>query len=164
MTKQRDHSPVVNPALWAMIVIPTAAVIASFVTLGLAMKGSDAELPKSYATEGQALDADLALGKTARQLGIQAALDLDTTGTIVARVRSASSEPLPARLSLTMTHVIDPDRDRKIDLIATDEAGTYTGRIDADLSGRWLLQLDQKAVWRLRGRASAPANGLRLGE
>lgn len=63
-----------------------------------------------------------------------------------------------------MTHVINPDRDRQIDLIATDEVGTYTGHIDADPSGRWLLQLDQKAVWRLRGRASAPANGLRLGE
>lgn len=164
MTTQTGHSPVANPALWAMIVIPTAAVIASFVTLGLAMKGSDAELPKSYATEGQALDTDFALGKAARQLGIQASVDLDTTGTVVARVRSASSEPLPARLNLTMTHVIDPGRDQKIDLIATDEVGTYTGRIDADLSGRWLLQLDHKDVWRLRGRASAPTNGLRLGE
>jgi len=164
MTTHSGHSPAANPALWAMIVIPTAAVIASFVTLGLAMRGSDAELPKSYATEGQALDTDLALGEAARRLGIEASVDLDSTGRVAVRLRSTASEPLPARLSLTMTHVIDPDRDQKIDLIATDPLGTYVGRVDADLSGRWLVQLDHKNVWRLRGRAIAPVSGLQLGE
>jgi hypothetical protein len=67
-------------------------------------------------------------------------------------------------LSLTLTHVVDASRDKKVDLVETAEVGVYTGDLDTDLEGRWLVQLDHESVWRLRGRAEVPATGLLLGE
>jgi hypothetical protein len=163
MTQKRRPTPV-NPALWVMILIPTATVIASFVTLGLAFKGADPELPKSYATEGRALDADLALLTTAKKRGIKVLLDVDRSGSIRARIQHSAAELSPARLSLTLTHANDARRDQKIELTETDEAGVYVGGLAANLEGRWWVQLDHDAVWRLRGRVEVPANGLLLGD
>jgi hypothetical protein len=164
MPPQASNSPLSNPALWLMIVIPATTVIASFITLGLAIQGADAELPKSYATEGSALDADLALLTTAKQLGVKAFIDVERSGIFRARVQSASGETFPSRLSLTLTHVVDASRDKKVDLVETAEVGVYAGDLDTDLEGRWLVQLDHESVWRLRGRAEVPATGLLLGE
>lgn len=164
MNTQARNSPFSNPALWLMIVIPTATVIASFVTLGLAIQGADPELPKSYATEGSALDADLALLTTAKQLGVKASIDMERSGLISARLQNSSGESFPARLSLTLTHVVDASRDKKVELVETGEVGLYAGELDADLEGRWLVQLDHESVWRLRGRAEAPATALLLGD
>lgn len=164
MTHQLRQSSRSNPALWLMIIIPVTTVIASFVTLGLAIRGADAELPKFYATEGSALDTDLALLTTAKQLGVKASLDVDQSGIVRARVQSSSGESFPARLSLILTHVVDASRDQKIELVGTDEAGLYTADLDTALEGRWLIQLDHESVWRLRGRVEIPATGLLLGD
>jgi len=159
-----SKEPVGSPAFWAMIVIPTAAVIASFVTLGLAMRGADAELPKVYATEGSALDADFALLGAAKRLGIGASFDIDESGAIRVQLEAPTMPKRPDRLSLTLTHVIDARRDQKITLLESDKSGLYTGRINTDLTGRWLIQLDHEAAWRLRGRIEVPVRSLRLGD
>ena len=161
---QKRQTTLGNPALWVMILIPTATVIASVITLGLAFKSADPELPKSYATEGIALDADLALLTTAKQLGIKVLLDVDRSGSIRARIQTSAAERSPARLNLTLTHSNDARRDQKIELTAIDELGVYVGKLTTNPEGRWWIQLDHDAVWRLRGRAEIPATGLLLGE
>jgi hypothetical protein len=65
-----------NPALWAMIGIPAATVVASAITLMMAYGGAEPELPARYAWEGAALDQDIARAARARELGLGAELGL----------------------------------------------------------------------------------------
>lgn len=156
-----------NPALWAMIAIPAATVVASILTLRIAVVGRDPELPAQYAWEGASLDRDLARAEQARRFGVGAALSVDAAGRITVQLTGASDAPRPARLELLLTHASRPTLDRRIMLSPTDAPGAYSGTSSALPAGDWLLQLDAADVgWRLRGRlrtgADTPAT-LRLG-
>lgn len=158
-----------NPALWAMVVIPAATVIASILTLRVSFVGRDPELPAQYAWEGASLDRDLARAEQARRLGIGAALSLDPSGRIAVQLTGAPDAPQPATLELLLTHASRPALDRRITLAPAGAAGRYAGLSSPLPAGNWLLQLDGRdAGWRLRGRlqtasaGAAPAR-LRLG-
>ena len=145
-----------NPALWVMLAIPIVTIVASAWTLGVAYTSADAELPKSYATEGQAFDEDVRLRALAKRLGVRATIDLETNEPLTIDLDSSDPTRLPERLRLTVTHVSDPGRDHAIELRRLGESTRYVGRLEPLGAGRWLLQLDAPDLWRLRGRVETP--------
>lgn len=158
-----------NLALWAMIAIPAATVVASLVTLRLAMVGRDPELPAQYAWEGAPLDRDIARAGRAEALGIGAALSFGPSGRIEARVGARPGTPLPTQLVLSITHASRPALDRRVVLLAADDKGGFAAVSPPLPAGIWRLQLeDTDGAWRLRGDLRTGDDGrtpvtLRLG-
>lgn len=152
-----------NPTLWAMIGIPAAAVLASFVTLFLAIDGAEAELPGVYATEGQRLDEDFRLRAAARQAGVAVALRVDAAGFVEAQLRLADGESSPERLRVALTHVTDARRDRQLDLQRVGMSSRYRGELSPVPRGRWLVRISEPGRWHVVGRSTLPANRVDLG-
>lgn len=156
-----------NPALWAMIGIPAATVVASAITLMMAYGGAEPELPARYAWEGAALDQDIARASRARELGLGAELGLVEGDRVVLRLTrtAAPVETAPRSLTLHLTHTTRPASDRSVTLTRSAGSDRYEGRMDNALpDARWLVQLDeQRGEWRLRGRLETPTPTMRLG-
>jgi hypothetical protein len=159
--------PRANLALWAMLGIPAATVVASAITLVMAYGGAEPELPARYAWEGAALDQDIARATRARELGVGAGLALAGSGRIVLRlaVATASTYTRPPALMLHLTHATRPALDRSVTLARVEGTDRYEARTDDPLPpGRWLVQLDDdRGGWRLRGRLETPGVAARLG-
>ena len=146
-----------NPTVWAMIGIPVAAVLASFLTLFLAIDGAEAELPASFATEGQRLDQDFMLREAARRAGVAVALDATSNGRIDLRLQLARGESLPASLRLELTHVTDARRDLQLELLPEPASGSYAATVDSPLAGRWIARISEPGRWHVIERLELPA-------
>jgi hypothetical protein len=152
-----------NPALWMMIAIPAATVVACAFTLWLAYGGAEPELPKRYAWEGSALDRDVARAERARALGLAATLEIGDDGKVTAVVTQEGGATT-AGLMLHLTHTTRPRADRSLLLRPTTTPGRYEGRTQDLPAARWLVQLeDERGGWQLRGRLETPAAPVRLG-
>lgn len=153
-----------NLVVWVAIVVPALAVLASALTLYLAVAGREPELPAQYAVEGATLDVDLERGARARALGVALTLDLGTADLVRARLETASAGPAPESLRLRLTHATLPRLDRDLQLVR--EAGTtrdYVARIEPLPKGHWLVQVDSGEEWRIRGEFDAPVSLVALG-
>jgi hypothetical protein len=120
-----------NPTVWAMIGIPVAAVLASFLTLFLAIDGAEAELPASFATEGQRLDQDFMLREAARRAGVAVALDATSNGRIDLRLQ--------------------------LELLPEPASGSYAATVDSPLAGRWIARISEPGRWHVIERLELPA-------
>lgn len=150
------------PALWVVIGIPLATIVASIITVTMAFRESEPELPAQYPWEGAALDQDLARAERARELGLAASLRFTTSGGVIVQLSTGSpGAALPERLELQATHVTLPSRDRAWTL-RRDAGGQYRADGAALDRGPWLLQLSA-GDWRIRGRLEAGRGELRLG-
>jgi len=176
-TAPPPHTPSrANPALWAVIGIPAATVVASAVTLMMAYGGAEPELPERYAWEGAALDLDVARAARARALDLGARLEFRDDGRVVLQLvaparadRSSTADAAigaaPRALTLHLTHATRPALDRSVTLTPAAEVGRFEGRIGGALpAARWLVQLDDdRGGWRLRGRLETPGAAVHLG-
>lgn len=163
-----------NPALWAIVGIPAATVVASAITLMMAYGGAEPELPARYVWEGAALDRDIARASRARELGLGAELGFREGGRAVLRLTgTATRAPSPSdgatgraprTLTLHLTHATRPALDRSVTLTAVAGTDRFEGRLGALPAARWLVQLDDdRGAWRLRGRLETPSGAVRLG-
>ena len=156
-----------NPVLWIAIGVPLVAVLASFVTLGMALVHPDGELPEQYHWEGFRLDRDFERAARAQQLGISVRLEgLHTTGRCTASLQTRG--PLPSSLLLTVTHGTLPELDRRVQLARTSASadGTsavYEGRCIAAPDGSWRLELtDSENGWSLRQSVRGSLDAVQL--
>jgi hypothetical protein len=153
-----------NPAFWAMVGIPAAAVLASFWTLFIAIDRADAELPASFATEGAPLEKDFELRAAAAKAGITVELSISTAGLIEATLRAHESTPLPSKLELELTHISSATRDRRIELRRTNTPGLYRAEARTNLEGRWTVRIGESDRWHLLGQLQAPTTRIIIGE
>jgi hypothetical protein len=146
---------------WFMIGIPAVAVIASFATLFLAIRGAEPELPATYHWEGAALDQDLQRLQYAGQLGLQAQLQFGPDGRISLRPRFGDPLYLPPQtLTLRLSHATLPGNDRALTLRRNGDL--WTGQSGALPAGHWRLELTDEHRWLLRSEFSAPLASLEL--
>ena len=156
-------SRIPTPIMWVMIGIPVAAVLASFITLGLAIRGAEPELPASYHWEGQALDEDLARLQNASAISLGASLRFAADGSVAVTLRDASTSaplPQPQSLTLRLAHATLAGRDRVVTL---QRDGDVWRASTAPLPrGHWLVELADNRSWLLRGELSAPVDQAEL--
>jgi len=144
-----------NVTLWAMIGIPTAAVLASLYTMYLAYSGAEPKLPSRYVSEGAALDADFARAAAAAAAGIVVKIEFADDGRIEAQLEASPATDLPDELRLELTHTTLPKEDRSITLQRSSES-LYTATTSPLPAGRWLGELSSNE-WRLRARLDTTA-------
>lgn len=151
------------PALWIIAGVPLATIVASAITVWLAVTGAEPELPSHYHFEGLELDADLARARRAIELGVRADLAVTRDGAAEVAVSFASpGTRAPETLELRLTHATIAARDRS-SVLARGNDGVYRGVAAAPDDGPWWVQIDAGDEWHLRGRLSRTGATLRLG-
>ena len=146
----RPHVPWYRePWLWFLIALPGSVVIASFVTLYLAVTRADALVVDNYYTEGLAINRVLANDHLAFQRGYRADVMLNQDHTLV-RIR-LTGEPLPPGLRVRFVH---PTKGGLDELMLAREIlpGIYEGKVQLAAARRWDIDLEDSArTWRITG-------------
>ena len=140
---------------WFLIAGPGIVIIASFVTLWLAIKSDDGLVTDDYYKQGLAINRTLAQSDLARSLGLVAHLRWQD-GRIEMRLAAKADSALPARLRLTIAHPTRAGLDQAIMLAGRD--GLYGGVLARLPQGHWQVIIeDEAATWRLTGLAQLKA-------
>jgi hypothetical protein len=142
---------------WFLISLPLSVVIASLVTINIAIESDDGLVSDDYYKEGLAIHKNADSAARAKALGIVGSLGYDAdTGAITL----ALDQPFPgdAALSLQVTHPTLPDQDQSIQLSRLDEA-RFAGRLEPLGPGNWKLALrPADRSWRVEGRLLQPGS------
>lgn len=152
-----------EPWPWILIALPAVAVIGCTVTLWLALRSADGMVARDYYKRGLAINSELARTDRARELGLQAEVELDGfEGGDRVRVRLRAERALPAETTLRLWFV-HPGRDgadRALLLGRTGadaERAEFSGQFDsaAAMSAvAWQVVLESPS-WRLDGQMRA---------
>lgn len=145
---------------WFLISLPGSVVVASIITINLAIKTDDGLVTEDYYKKGLAIHRDADALLKARQLGIQAAfMPTENGGKLLLNLTSDSNLAF-SELRVDLRH---PTRSR-LDLSRVAEPvgpNRYQVDLPDDLAaGEWIIQLSApEAGWRLRGRIQPHGNG-----
>lgn len=141
-----------EPWPWLLMAGPAIVVVAASWTAWLAVKSSDGLVEDDYYKQGLAVNQLVARSQHAGDLGLRAEIVRGGNGTLLRIfLHGRPGEPLPAELKLRIKHPTRSGFDQNLAL-RTDGAGVYSGKLDAPLSGRWHIALeDDKREWRLSG-------------
>lgn len=151
-----------EPWPWFLIVLPMTAVVASIITIWLAVKSDDGLVTDDYYKQGMAINQSLDRDLAARALGLRAELLLQ--GQMLSVKLSGKLATLPETLQLTLAHPTQSGRDQKITLRQSGP-GHYGASLAYPGSGRWHVLLEPpQADWRLSGIWPAGVPTIRLGE
>lgn len=150
-----------EPSLWLVIGLPAAAVIASFVTLGLAIRGSDDVVRDDFRKEGLSIHPDPRRDAAAATLGARAHVAIDGIAGIVVVSLEVSRGTRPGSLLLILSHATRSDLDRLVRLELRD--GEWRGASGTLPDGHWYAELTPgDRAWRLTGEFRGATAGLDL--
>jgi len=143
---------------WFLIALPLSVVIASIVTINIAIETDDGLVSDDYYKEGLAIhkDADSVAG--AKALGIAGDVRYDAdTGAVTLTL----DEPLQGAvtmLSLEVVHPTRPEQDQTVQLAPLAE-GRFAGRLEPLGPANWKLALrPPDRSWRVDGRLARPGS------
>ena len=134
---------------WLLMAGPGIVVVASLVTLWLAVTTDDAIVADDYYKRGLSINHRLERVDRASALGIEAVVDIAADGRVRVALTSPSSDrdAYPAVVVLGVAHATRGGQDRSVELVLGPE-GAYVGRVEPIGAGRWLVSLET-ATWRL---------------
>lgn len=143
---------------WFLISLPLSVVIASIVTINLAIQSNDGLVSDDYYKEGLGIHKNADSSARAKALGIAGALNYDSdTGAIRMRFDSGLP-PDVGTLSLRAIHPTLPNQDQTVTLTPLGN-NSYAGRLDPLGAAHWKLELmPADESWRIDGRLVLPAN------
>jgi len=143
---------------WFLMAGPGIVVLASFVTLWLAIVSNDGLVTEDYYKKGLSINQTLALSERARLLGIEAGLRL-TLGSVSVRLSAKDAGFVrPAKIRVTISHPTRAGLDQSQTL--TLQEGLYRGPFRLPAAGHWLVLVeDDGATWRVLGNVVLPAAG-----
>ena len=144
---------------WFLIALPMTAVIASMITINLAITDTDGLVKEDYYKEGLAVNADLAKKQMAEQLGITATGIHDReTGDITITFDNAAM----GNYSTMKFEMIHPTRaNNDVILILTSNNGmVFSGKLSNELlPGEWKIRIGpENDSWYILGRMLHPQN------
>lgn len=131
---------------------PFIVVVAGLLTAYLAVKSNDGLVDDDYYKQGLAINKVSERDQKARVQGLQAEVMLGTDGGQVRiLLRGKPDFVLPDRLKLRIVHPTRGGSDQTV-LLRADGGGAYSAKLNARLSGRWHIALEDEAgQWRLTG-------------
>lgn len=141
-----------EPWPWILMAGPATVVVAGVFTAYLAIVSNDGLVEDDYYKQGLAVNQSMARDQKADALGMRAEVVRGGDGTLLRIfLRGSEGVALPVALHLKLTHPTRSGIDQKL-VLYPDGAGFYAGKLDAPLSGRWHVALeDDKHAWRLLG-------------
>lgn len=142
---------------WFLISLPMSAVIASMITINLAITDVDGLVKDDHYKQGLAINQDKARKHMAENLGVQAQTIVDiNTGTIKTILNDAAIGNLD-KLQVNMIHPTRVNNDMSIILDRMD-TNTYTGKFSMSVKpGYWWVRLSpENDSWYIEGRIRLP--------
>ena len=144
---------------WFLISLPLSVVIASIVTINIAVSTDDGLVSDDYYKEGLGIHRDAESAARADTLGIAGSLAYDADTGALSLVLDKPLPNDPRLLSLTVTHPTRPNNDGQVQLTAMG-GGRYAGRVQPLIAANWKLSLQpQDGNWRIVGRLGVPGDG-----
>jgi hypothetical protein len=163
MTLRSDNQPWYKERWpWILMAGPGVVIVAGVVTLWLAVVSNDGLVTDDYYKQGLAVNQQLHRDHQAGNLGLHA--DVMRAGNNVRLILGAESDAgLPQAITLRLAHPTRAGQDQAIQMVL-EGPGFYSGKLAADVSGRWLVSIEDPAgQWRLQGEWQADSEApLRL--
>jgi hypothetical protein len=152
-----------EPWPWLVMAGPAIVVVASFVTLWLAVTRSDGLVAENYYNQGLAINHALERDARARSLGLSAtaAFSSQGGGVLIAVTLDKPAAGAQAALHLTLANATRAGLDRELDLHPAGP-GRWQAAAGPVPAGRWDLVLDAPQGWRLVGEWDSVAQSAAL--
>lgn len=145
-----------EPWPWLLMAGPFVVVVASFVTLWLAIRSNDGLVSEDYYKRGMAINQTLARSERATALGIEARLSFVGDGVSVRLTAKAPFFVPPASLAVTLSHPTRAGLDQS--QVLKRQGEYYQGKFKLPSAGHWVVLLkDGEETWRLMGNIVLPA-------
>lgn len=151
MTLRNDNQPWYKERWpWFLMAGPAIVIVAGIITLWLAIASNDGLVTDDYYKQGLAVNQRLQRDHLAGSLGLHA--DVMRAGLNVRLLLGAESNAgLPQELTLKLAHPTRAGHDQLVKM-ALEGPGFYSGKLSAEVSGRWLVSIEDPAgQWRLQG-------------
>ncbi len=146
-----------EPWPWLLAAGPLTVVVASAITVWLAVKSDDGLVADDYYKQGLAINQVIRREHAAAELGLRANVlwNFDNQRVRV-YLRGDAADALPDVIQLRVLHPTRAGSDQLVTL-RENGAGIYDGALTPLRSGRWLLSLeDAPQTWRLMGEMFVP--------
>lgn len=145
-----------QPLVLMLIALPALVVVASFVTLYLALRSDDGLVEDDYYQRGKEINRVLDRDRAAQAYGLHARLVMEPARhRIAVRLDTATKlSPVPQRLTLKLLYATRAGLDRTVSLVREAD-GEYDGVLPMLAQGHWYVQL-AAADWRLTGGLRVP--------
>lgn len=140
-----------EPWPWILMAGPAIVIVAGAITLWLAIASNDGLVTDDYYKRGLTVNQSLDRERQAAQLGLQADLMRSATGLRLLLRSDGTTVILPNELTLKLAHPTRSGQDQSV-LMTAEGQGFYSGQLSSEISGRWLLSIEDPAgKWRLHG-------------
>lgn len=143
---------------WLLMAGPLVVVVASFITLWLAIRTDDGLVTENYYRQGLAINQTLKLSERAREMGLEAGLTMELDQIIVRLAAADRGFEPPAALRVTISHPTRAGLDQVQTL--TRQGDHYAGQFRLPAEGHWTVRLEDTAkTWLMLGNIVLPASG-----
>ena len=137
---------------WFLITGPAIVVVASFVTLWLAIKSSDGLVADDYYKKGLAINKTLDLATNAKAKGIVADATFSSERVVI---KLHSRDDLPGKVRLSISNSAKAGFDQNV--LLSGVGGLYQGAVAPVGPGRWeIIISDESNSWRLSTEVQLP--------
>ena len=147
-----------QPLVWMLIMLPATVVVASFITLYLAIDSDDGLVEDDYYQRGKEINRVLDRDHAAQRYGLQGRVLVDAAQGAIHLRLSANAPIAPPRLNLKLLYATRAGLDRAITL-TRDADGGYKAALPRLAPGHWYLQLSADD-WRLTGELHVPGDSV----
>lgn len=141
-----------NPMVWMVIALPATAVVASLITVYIAVANQDSLVVDDYYKEGQAINQELGRDRKSADLGLSALVDVNAeTGEVLVTLSSKVSVKLTEEITFKLIHRTLSGEDQTTTLNRIEGKPDYRGYIKPPvIEGRWTIQIIADESWRLK--------------
>lgn len=155
MTLRSDNQPwYKEPWPWFLMSGPAIVIVAGFITLWLAIDSNDGLVTDDYYKQGLAVNQRLHRDQQAASLGLRADL-MRSDLNLRLLIGADASSKVPEAIVLKLAHLTRAGQDQAVQMVSEGQ-GFYSGKMSADVSGRWLVSIEDPAgQWRLQGEWQA---------
>jgi hypothetical protein len=148
---------------WFLISIPLATIIASIVTINLAIDSDDGLVVDNYYKKGLAIHLDADALQRARDLGVEADIRILQAQHLLDLHLKTRSQQAQGRLQIALRHPTQANHDLLLDLVPAGPHH-YRAELPADMVRvNWVIQLSApESGWQLHGRINNKADEAHL--
>lgn len=138
-----------EPLVWMVVGIPAATAVAGLFTWWIAAQRADSNVAEDWYKRGMAINRSLERESKAQQLGLTARLSLPDEHDL-RLVLGGPASALPPTVTVTLTHPVRAEQDRKLSLDRQAD-GTYRTVSPQVAAGNWGLAIEAQD-WRVTAR------------
>jgi uncharacterized protein len=141
---------------WFLMALPASAVVASLVTVFIAVTHQDNLVVDDYYKQGLAINQSLQQQQTAKLLGLSANAIYDQVSDKITLIISANSPIDDPILKLTLAHATLAVRDQVI-FVKRESANKYVAKLKNFRTGKWhLILAPEDEHWQLKADVTLP--------